>query len=116
LKKHLYILLALIVFATQKTTAQEVSTVEKSVYGIQAGFLGFWVHNETKLKRKLSLRSEVGFDTGIFSSNADYSGTDVGVVFTPTISLEPRFYYNLDKRVEKGKSIAKTAGISLLSG
>jgi hypothetical protein len=80
------------------------------MYGVQAGFFGFWAHNEAKLKKNLSLRSEVGFDTGLFSSNADYSGTDVGVIFTPTISLEPRLYYNLNKRAEKGKNIGKNSG------
>ena len=110
MKKQLYLILAVILFTTQESRTQENNSVEKSMYGVQAGFLGFWAHNEARLKRNLSLRSEVGFDTGIFSSNADYSGTDVGVIFTPTISLEPRLYYNLDKRVKKGKNISKNSG------
>lgn len=84
--------------------------VQKSIYGVQIGVLGIWAHNESKLQKNVSLRTEVGFDTGLFSSNADYSGTNVGVVFIPSISLEPRIYYNLQKRKNKSNSIEKNSG------
>ena len=40
------------------------SSVEKSVFGIQTGFLGIWGHNESRLSNKIALRSEIGFDAG----------------------------------------------------
>lgn len=109
MKLQTYIL-AFIFFTTFSSWSQQNASVEKSVYGVQVGVLGFWAHHEARLQNTISLRTEVGFDTGLFSSNSDYSGTDVGVVFIPTISLEPRLYYNLQKRFDKGKNITKNSG------
>lgn len=102
--------MTIIIFITQNSRGQENNSVEKSLYGVQVGVLGVWAHNEARLKSNITLRTEIGFDTGLFSSNADYSGTDVGVIFIPSITLEPRFYYNLNQRREKGKNIRKNSG------
>ena len=109
MQKHFYLLLVFS-FVTHISWSQEQETIEKSVYGIQTGILGIWAHNESRLQSNISLRTEIGFDTGLFSSNVDYSGKDVGVIFIPSISLEPRLYYNLGKRIKKGKSIAWNSG------
>ena len=45
--------------------AQNVS-VEKSTFGIQTGVLGLWAYNETRLSNTIALRTELGFDFGIF--------------------------------------------------
>jgi len=37
--------------------------------GIQTGFLGIWVHNESKLSNTISLRSELGFDSGFWGGD-----------------------------------------------
>jgi hypothetical protein len=86
--------------------AQEVS-VEKSVSGVQTGFLGLWIHNEFKLTNALSLRSEIGFDSGIWGGDL-YDKN--GFLMTPILTLEPRFYYNLNKRVSKSKDITNNSG------
>ncbi|MGS2737742.1 hypothetical protein [Sinomicrobium pectinilyticum] len=90
--------------------AQEVS-IEKSIFGIQTGFLGIWVHNEAKLSSKISLRSEIGLDAG-FQSGEYYQAVGVykGMALIPSITLEPRYYYNLEKRNGKGRSYAKNSG------
>lgn len=82
-------------------TSQNVS-VEKSTYGIQTGFLGIWAQNETKLSNQIAVRSEIGFDSGIWRGDF-YDGT--GILMTPVITLEPRLYYNLIKRVRKSRRI-----------
>ncbi|MGB7786036.1 MAG: hypothetical protein WBL27_08050 [Salinimicrobium sp.] len=109
MQRNFYIFLFFL-FVTHYSWTQEQEMVDESIYGLQIGMLGVWAHNELRLHGNTSLRTEVGFDTGLFSSNADYSGTDVGVVFIPSISLEPRFYYNLRKRINKGKNITKNSG------
>jgi len=86
--------------------AQDVS-VDKTVFGIQTGFLGIWIHNESKLSKELVLRSELGFDSGIWGR--DYYNK-IGFLMTPVITLEPRFYYNLNKRNAKSKDITKNSG------
>ncbi len=88
------------------TNAQDAS-VEKSTYGIQTGFLGIWAHNESKLSNQIALRSELGLDTGIFGSDIN----DInGFILAPAITLEPRWYYNLNKRQNKSKRIDGNSG------
>lgn len=86
--------------------AQEAA-VEKSIFGIQTGFLGIWVHHEAKLSNTLVLRSELGFDSGIWDGSY-YDKT--GFLMTPVLSLEPRWYYNLAKREQKEKRIDGNSG------
>lgn len=86
--------------------AQDVS-VEKSISGIQTGFLGVWVHNEAKLSNQLALRSELGFDSEIFGGSF-YGGT--GFILAPVMTLEPRWYYNLNKRSVESKNTTGNSG------
>jgi len=83
------------------------SSVENSTYGIQTGFLGIWVHNESKLSNSIALRSEIGFDSGIWGGDF-YEKT--GFLMTPVLTAEPRWYYKLKKRKGKSKRIAGNNG------
>jgi hypothetical protein len=86
--------------------AQEVS-VEKSIFSVQTGLLGVWVQNEARISNKIALRSEAGFDSGI------WGGTyydKVGFLMAPVLTLEPRFYYNIEKRNLKSKRIDNNSG------
>lgn len=94
------IILAISLLIFFKTDAQNIS-VEKSIWGVQTGILGIWVHNEYRLSDKIALRSEIGFDGGFrINSNSDYNY----YVLTPIITAEPRWYYNIKKRSKKGKN------------
>jgi len=80
--------------------------VEKSVYGIQTGFLGIWAHEEMRLSDKWVLRGELGLDSGILGrgpSNANF-------VAVPVITIAPRWYYNLNKRQSKSRRIDGNSG------
>lgn len=101
------ILLSLTFIALILTAKAQNASVEKSTFGIQTGLLGVWVHNELKLNNQFALRSEIGFNSEIFGGNS-YSGT--GFLLTPGIFLEPRWYYNLNKRVSKSRNIAGNSG------
>ena len=85
----------------------QTASVEKSTYGIQTGFLGIWAHQESKLTNLIALRTEIGFDSGIWGGSF-YDGT--GFLMTPVITLEPRLYYNLNKRVKKSRRIDGNSG------
>ncbi|MBY5957959.1 hypothetical protein KUV50_07455 [Membranicola marinus] len=101
------LLLTLILSAlTILTYAQDVGVVP-STFGIQAGPIGIWAHNETRLSPSIALRSEVGFSSSISSS--DYFD-NTGIQMFPELTLEPRWYYNLQKRAQKGKSIDGNSG------
>jgi len=85
----------------------QTASVEKSTYGIQTGFLGIWAHNESKLTNSIALRTEIGFDSGIWGGSF-YDGT--GFLMTPVITAEPRWYYNLNKRESKSRRIDGNSG------
>ncbi len=99
-------LFAVVLFMTTNFIAQNTS-VEKSIWGIQTGILGIWIHNEYKLSNKVALRSEIGFDGGYRYS--DFFGYNY-YVLAPVLTAEPRWYYNLEKRNKKGKNISKNSG------
>ena len=86
--------------------AQDVS-VTKTVFGVQAGLVGIWIHNESRLTNVLTLRSELGFDTGIWEG---YFYDKTGFLLAPVFTAEPRFYYNLRKRDLKSKDITNNSG------
>lgn len=83
------------------------ASVEQSTFGIQTGVLGIWIHNEAKLANQIALRSEIGFDSGFFGGSS-YNRT--GFLMVPVITVEPRWYYNLNKRVAKSRNIAGNSG------
>ncbi|MFZ0595590.1 MAG: hypothetical protein WAM46_01295 [Flavobacterium sp.] len=76
--------------------------VEKSIYNVQTGFLGIWINNEYRLFNEISLRTEIGLDAGLRGC----SDCDTEYALAPVITLEPRWYYNIDKRnsLNKGKN------------
>ncbi len=45
------------------------ASVEQSTFGTQTGVLGIWIHNEAKLSNQIVIRSELGFDTGIWGGD-----------------------------------------------
>lgn len=87
------------------------ATVEKSLFEIQTGYLGIWVHNEIKLSSSTTLRSEIGLQ-GV--TRGSFFPNGVGFLLRPTISLEPRLYYNLEKRQRKSKRIDGNSGDYIL--
>ena len=101
------ILLSLTVSLMYLAGNSQTASVEKSTYGIQTGLLGIWVHNEMKLTNQIALRTEFGVNASIFGGNF-YPKT--GFLMTPVISVEPRWYYNLEKRQSKSKNIAGNSG------
>jgi len=81
--------------------------VTKSLYGIQIGVLGIYVHNEFKLGATASLKLEGGLGfRGRHSSSLGRSELFV----LPEFSAEARHYYNFDRRLKKEKSIRKNSG------
>ncbi len=90
-----------------QTENDQSASVEKSIFGIQTGLLGIWAHNEMRLTDEIALRTEIGMNAGV------WTGTfypETGYVMLPVITVEPRWYYNLEKRVRKSRSIAGNNG------
>ena len=100
-----YYLLIIFTLCYSTTKAQNTN-LEKSIFGVQTGVLGIWVHNEARLAPKTALRSEVGFNAVFLIGEG---GAEDGFIMAPTLALEPRYYYNIEKRHTKGKSIHHNA-------
>ena len=102
------IYLVLILLATPVSTFAQSSdaSVERSVYGVQAGFLGTWFYNESRLSNSIALRLEAGLDGGFQSTFIN----DDNFVMIPVFTAEPRWYYNLNRRIDKGKRIDGNSG------
>mgnify|MGYP003624166173 FL=1 len=107
MKNNLFLLA--FILSIFNVTAQQLqdASVENSSFGIQTGFLGIWAHNEYKLSNSIALRAELGFDAGVFNDNFS-SGSFF--ILAPVITLEPRWYYNLNKRVSKSRRIDGNSG------
>ncbi len=103
MKKSPFLLLFILVCFIGKA---QTTSVERSIWGVQTGFLGMWLHSETKMADKLALRAEFGFDSGIWTNLYD----DAGFVMAPVITVEPRWYYNLSKREGKSKQTSGNSG------
>lgn len=107
MKKISYTILVSILFSFVCFSQEKEHSVEKSIYGFQTGLLGAWVYNETKLNNQFTLKSEIGVDGGY--SYSDLNTPKSQYIIIPSISLEPRWYYNFAKRHQKGKSIKNNA-------
>ena len=89
---------------SRKSTA--VASVEKSFFGIQSGAIGIWIYNETCLSRSFVFRAELGYSAQLLWG----TGQEEGFLMTPVITIEPRWYYNLQKRKSKAKRIDGNSG------
>ncbi|SHI83197.1 hypothetical protein SAMN04488096_10520 [Mesonia phycicola] len=108
--KKIFFLLSLILFNSSLIAQNEIETlesVESSIFGVQAGFLGVWVNNEAKISNTIALKTEVGLDAALFGGSIYYEEDEVNYAFAPVITAEPRWYYNISKRANKGKRTAK---------
>ncbi|MCY0976829.1 hypothetical protein PGH12_06650 [Chryseobacterium wangxinyae] len=80
--------------------AQKVN-VEKNIAGAQVGLFGLDLYNETKIIHKTTLRVEASLFPAIWGGDL-YAKT--GFAFYPSITLQPKYYYNISKRAEEGNN------------
>jgi len=110
IKNHILLVL-LFCFATANaqntSTAPALASVEKSLFNVQVGAIGFYVSNEARISNRWALRTELGLDMWFYETYNwnSYGDSKKGAILAPSIGLEPRWYYNLKKRAGKGKNI-----------
>jgi hypothetical protein len=109
--KSIIMLLAALALATASITAQKV---EDQIWGISVGISPIILYNETTLSDQVTLRSELNVGFGWTSGNAYTGGSEWA--FIPAIVVEPRYYYNLEKRFNKGKITHNNSGNYLSLG
>ena len=78
--------------------AQEEVSVEKNLNSVQGGLISLSYQKEIRLDRKITLKSEIGLVSG--SSTIEYSDgqKEKSFLIVPFVSVEPRWYYSLDRR------------------
>lgn len=91
-------------FIAQSQNSKEVS-VESSSSGVQLGVMSIWGYHEAKLSKSWVIRKEVGFG-GVYLNPPKEEKI---VIFGVGLNLEPRYYYNLNKRYNAGKRIDKNS-------
>jgi len=106
MKNYIFLAFVLLNALASAQVKKEVS-VEENLYGVQLGYVNTSFQYEIKLDRKITLLTEVGLRQG--SSIKEYNDPllkdEKATVFSPYITLEPRFYYSLDRREKLGKKI-----------
>ena len=98
MKKYFFILSLLIISSICKA---QNSQINKSVTGLQIGLFGVDFYNESRLSNELALRSELSLFPAVWGEDLY---TKIGVAFYPAITLQPKYYYNLSSRIEKGRN------------
>lgn len=93
MKKIIFLITMALMSSLQSLHAQEGL---KENFNIKVGVLGCWVAYEKPLSDAFLLNAEIGYTGGILNSE---------LIFTSTIALEPRYYYNINKRIKKDKNI-----------
>lgn len=107
MKKVFLAILATTLMGFSSFSQEKEYSVEESIYGFQTGLFGAWVYNEIKLNSEFTLKTEIGLDAGY--SYSDFRSPKSQYVLIPSLSVEPRWYYNLKKRAKKGRSTTNNA-------
>lgn len=103
MKNFIVLGFALVSFITKAQETERVS-VEKSLNSVQAGLFSLSFQNETRLDRKITLRSELGLSTGSSTQTYPDGKKESSFLIVPYINIEPRWYYGLDRRNRLGKN------------
>ena len=102
MKKYI-IILTLLMLSAKAWSQDNAAKVEQATAGVQTGFLGLWVYQESQMADAIALRVEFGMEAGFWgNSRMGYTG----YLIRPALIAEPRWYYNLEKRLKKEKVIA----------
>lgn len=104
MKNFIVLGFVLISFMAKAQEVEKVS-VEKNLYGVQLGLVSTSFYYETQLQRKITLRAEIGLVLGY--ATRDYEDPAIedesSTLIVPYVTLEPRWYYGLDRRKRLGK-------------
>ncbi|MEK6481126.1 hypothetical protein WJR50_26525 [Catalinimonas sp. 4WD22] len=96
--KRLSILTFTLLFSQILFAQSSTESLEKHLTSVDVGFLGAWINHERQIGEQFTLNANLGFDGGLYGGGGEFN-----YLFVPSISVEPRFYYNFNKRVSKGK-------------
>ncbi len=94
------ILISSLAFSQEKAT---------DVFTAKAGLIGAWAGYEKALSSNFTINGEIGYEGGFSYVYSSTFGSNLRYAFSTVFSLEGRYYYNFNKRIEKGKSTTNNA-------
>jgi len=96
------IIIASIVFMviTFSVRAQNEQTLVDR-FSVKAGLIGVWVGYEKAFSDHFTLNSEIGYEGGFFWGRSQ--DDDFNYIASLSLSVEPRYYYNVARRIRKDK-------------
>lgn len=111
MKKRLFIVLTALLAAPLCVKAQKphTETTQSVSLSIPLG-AGLHYAYEHPLARRITLIGRVGADAGAAWRYNLLNGDRLFWVIAPSVDIEPRFYYGLDRREAHGRSTEKNAG------
>jgi hypothetical protein len=107
MRKYILLSLVLTTFLAKAQDSTQEPSVEKNLYGLQLGLVSASFQYETKLLRKMTLHTEIGLELGFSTKEYDNPAIkdETSTLIIPYLSVEPRWYYGLDRRLRLGKNI-----------
>ena len=114
MKKNTFILI-LILVCFQQVKAQDYERMQKTArtesnHAIDIGFVGAGYTYEYAFNNKFTLNLGAGIMGSVGYASSSFSGSYSYYSFHPYLKIEPRYYYNLQRRLEKGKNIYDNQG------
>lgn len=94
------------VIASNLIFAQNTETLVDR-FSIKAGIIGVSTAYEKVFNDHFTINSEISYQGGFFWGTR-YED-DFNYIFTTVLSVEPRYYYNVEKRLNKGKTLNNNA-------
>ncbi len=74
------------------------TVIKKNIISADIGLFGLWINYEKQLRQLFTIKTSIGLEGGFgFGSSVSY------FALTPTVRLEPRYYYNFNRRVNLKK-------------
>jgi len=102
MKKILFtLLLSSSLFAQEKAT---------DLFNANISFIGIGIQYEKALNDNFTAVGTLDYTGGFKYSYSDYYGSDFEYILTTNLALEGRYYYNFNRRIEKGRNTKNNSG------
>lgn len=99
--KKIIVYIAFVLVSVSTFSQENQNLVDR--FSIKAGVVGVWVGYEKAFSDKFTLNSEIGYQGGFFGGSIHEN--NFNYILTTYLSVEPRFYHNVARRLRKGKKV-----------
>ena len=106
--KKIALFLFALLMSTSFVKAQQQPSVERSISGVEFGGITLFGYHEMRLSNSFSLRVEAGLAADLWYHRSFFYESS-GFILYPALQIQPRFYYNLNRRSERGRNISNNA-------